>query len=120
MKIDGTESHVRLPDNTASVGDRVQFLRRRCTGTGKLVRCPEQPIGDGQIVQLLNSRYSVVRICCGVPFEEGDAVERVDASSTRYFDSSQDCPVAPDADEVGRLTARAINPLRSPDEGSFR
>jgi len=107
MKIDGTEAHVRLPENTASVGDRVQFLRRRCIGTGKLMRCPDEPIGEGQIVQLLNSRYSVVRVRCGVLFDEGDAVEKVAATSTRYIDSGQDCTVPRDeGDVIEKFAAR--------------
>lgn len=117
MKIDGTEAHVRLPENTASVGDRVQFLRRQCSGAGKLKRCRDEPTGEGQIVQLLNSRYSVVRVRCGVPFDEGDAVEKVNARSTRHIDSRQDRTFAPDGeDPFGKFAARASQPFRPPSE----
>lgn len=77
MKIDGTEAHIRMPDNAVAAGDRVQFLRQRCSGTGKLTRCLDEPTGEGEVVQLLNAHYAVVRVRCGVEFDEGDRVARL-------------------------------------------
>ncbi len=77
MKIDGTEAHIRMPDNTVALGDRVRFLRQQCTGVGKITRCRDESTGEGEIVQVLNARYSVVRIRCGVLFDEGDIVEKL-------------------------------------------
>ncbi|SRR6266404_2436127 len=77
MKIDGTEAHIRTSDNAVAVGDRVQFLRQRCTSDGKLTRCRDEPTGEAEVVQLLNAHYSVVRVRCGVVFDEGDRVERL-------------------------------------------
>ena len=77
MKIDGTEAHIRMPDNAVASGDRVRFLRQQCRGVGKITRCREEPTGEGEIVQVLNARYSVVRILWGVHVDEGDVVERL-------------------------------------------
>ena len=77
MKIDGTEAHIRMTDNAVSVGDRVQFLRQRCTGSGKVTRCHDEPTGEAEVVKLLNAHYSVVRARGGVVFDEGDRVERL-------------------------------------------
>jgi len=78
MKIDGTEAHIRMSDNAVAVGDRVQFLRQRCTGNGKVTRCRDEPTGEAEVVKLLNAHYSVVRVRCGVVFDEGDRVGRLD------------------------------------------
>ena len=77
MKIDGTEAHIRMSDNAVAVGDRVQFLRQRCTGSGKVTRCHDEPTGEAEVVKLLNTHYSVVRARGGVVFDEGDRVERL-------------------------------------------
>jgi hypothetical protein len=77
MKIDGTEAHIRMADNAVAVGDRVQFLRQRCTGSGKVTRCRDEPIGEAEVVKLLNAHYSVVRARGDVIFNEGDSVERL-------------------------------------------
>jgi len=77
MKVDGTEAHIRMSDNAVAVGDRVQFLRQRCTGGGKLTRCHDEATGEGEVVKLLNAHYSVVRVRGGVLFDEGDRVERL-------------------------------------------
>jgi hypothetical protein len=77
MKIDGTEAHIRMSDNAVAIGDRVQFLRQRCTGGGKLTRCRDEATGDAEVVKLLNAHYSVVRVRGGVVFDDGDRVEKL-------------------------------------------
>jgi len=66
-----------MSDNAVAVGDRVQFLRQRCTGSGKVTRCHDEPTGEAEVVKLLNTHYSVVRARGGVVFDEGDRVERL-------------------------------------------
>ena len=79
MKIDSATSHLRMPENSVRVGDQLRFMRKRCNGSGKLIHCDDSLVGEGTIAELLNSRYSVVRVG-NAEVEEGDAVEDLDAT----------------------------------------
>lgn len=80
MKIDSAVSHLRMPENSVRVGDQVRFMRKRCSGSGKLIHCDEVLVGEGTIAELLNSHYSVVRVG-RAEVEEGHTVEDVDATA---------------------------------------
>ena len=75
MKIDETEAHVCLGKDEVKVGDSVHLFHNDCTG-GKASQCRRVAIADGQVVQLLNEHYSLVRFPAGTAFAEGDTIER--------------------------------------------
>jgi hypothetical protein len=78
MKLSGTEAHVGMGAKDVSVGDHVELYRHACTGTGKPSErsCKRQEVGHGEVVQILNDDYSLVRFDSGVSFSEGDTVEK--------------------------------------------
>jgi hypothetical protein len=81
MKISETQAHVCMGDKEVAAGDRVQLVRNDCTAAGGKVplseRCKRVVVGQGQVTQVINEHYSVVDFPIGVPFKEGDSIEKV-------------------------------------------
>ena len=79
MKINASDAHVCLGQGEVAAGDQVTLFHNVCTTGDKvtpLERCHREAVGKGQVVEVLNSHYSVVRFPAGTTFQEGDTVER--------------------------------------------
>jgi hypothetical protein len=81
MKTSEDEAHVCLGDNEVKAGDKVSLFKNVCTGKGGKATegggvCEKKYLGDGEITQLLNQHYSVMKVAKGVTFDEGTIVER--------------------------------------------
>lgn len=84
MRVNNSDAHVCLGEGEVAVGDTVNLIHHDCAtkGTEKPWvgaagdRCRRQVVGTGQVVEVLNSHYSVVRFKGGVAFAEGDTIEK--------------------------------------------
>ncbi|MBS1985395.1 MAG: hypothetical protein JST16_14615 [Bdellovibrionales bacterium] len=83
MKVSDTDAHVSMGAGEVSVGDHVQLYRNVCSqkhsgsrGNGVIEVCKKQNIGHGEIIQLINESYSVIRVPAEIEFKEGDLVEK--------------------------------------------
>jgi hypothetical protein len=81
MKVSDTDAHVCLGDREVNVGEPVRLYRNVCTDkaqakeAGLPAHCRKEAIAKGEVTQLLNEHYSVVRFPAGTAFSEGDTVE---------------------------------------------
>jgi hypothetical protein len=81
MKVSDTDAHVCLGDHEVNVGEPVRLYRNICTDkaqtkdAGLPAHCRKEAIAKGEVTQLLNEHYSVVRFPAGTNFAEGDTVE---------------------------------------------
>lgn len=82
MLVDAREAHVCMGEGEVRPGDAVRLIRHKCVdshldnGLPAPPRCTREVVGGGEVVQVLNEHYSVVRFAPGVVFAEGDTVER--------------------------------------------
>ena len=76
MKASDTDAHVCLGRGEIAVGDHVHLLHNDCSRASKLIQCQRVPVADGEVVQLFNDHYSLVRFPAGTAFAEGDTIER--------------------------------------------
>jgi hypothetical protein len=80
MKASDDEAHVCLGNDEVKLGDKVNFFKNVCTARGKAAdsaaACEKKFLGQGEITELLNQHYSVVKVAKGVSFEEGNIVEK--------------------------------------------
>ena len=80
MKTSEDEAHVCLGDNEVKAGDKVSLFKNVCTAKGKATEgngaCEKRFLGEGEITQLLNQHYSVMKVAKGVTFDEGTIVEK--------------------------------------------
>ena len=80
MKMNATDAHVCLGEGEVQVGDKVDLIHHVCEPlSGKSAaseRCKPQLVSTGQVVEVLNSHYSLVRFPSGVTLNEGDTVEK--------------------------------------------
>ena len=81
MKVSETEAHVCLGEGQVKTGDKVAFLVNQCSGgsgkTGTGRDCQLIKVGEGQVRQLLNNHYSIVKADAGVKLDEGTLVEKL-------------------------------------------
>lgn len=84
MKVNDTQAHVCMGDKEVAMGDRVDLVRHECATSGGSARsgvssdrCKRVVVGQGQVTQVLNEHYSIVDFPAGVPFKEGDSIEKV-------------------------------------------
>lgn len=71
MKTAPGEAHVCLGNGEVAVGDKVAIFQNVCQGK----TCTKTKVGEGQVTEILNDHYSVVK-ASGVSLEEGYIVER--------------------------------------------
>ena len=84
MRVSDSDAHVCLGQGEVAVGDTVNLVHHDCnkpTSDKAWVgaagdRCQRKVVGKGQVVEVLNSHYSIVRFPSGVAFTEGDTVEK--------------------------------------------
>lgn len=81
MRVNATDAHVCLGNDEVRIGDRVDLVHHVCEPLGGKAalaseRCKPQLAGAGEVVEVLNTHYSVVRFPAGVTFSEGDTVEK--------------------------------------------
>lgn len=84
MKITDTDAHVGVGQDEVKVGDHVELYRNVCTGTnsggrgdgGGTRSCKKESTGHGEVTQILNPDYSVVKFPKGTEFSEGDMIEK--------------------------------------------
>lgn len=84
MKVGENEAHVGMGKIDVSVGDHVELYRNVCTGSASSGReggggdrtCRKEPTGHGEVTQVLNEDYSVVKFPSGTKFAEGDTLEK--------------------------------------------
>ena len=81
MKISDNEAHVGMGEGEVSTGDHVQLYHNICTGrvgkNGDGTRsCKKESSGHGEVTQVINSDYSVVKFPAGTTFSEGDTLEK--------------------------------------------
>lgn len=78
MKINEREAHVCMNHDEVKVGDKVTLYRNHCSAKGKSSDgfCQKQKLGTGEVTQILNDHYSLVRFQEGVKFDEGSFVEK--------------------------------------------
>ncbi len=83
MKISENEAHVGMGQNDVNVGDHIELYRNVCTGSsrgkdggGGERACKKEPAGHGEVTQVLNEDYSVVKFPDGTRFGEGDTLEK--------------------------------------------
>lgn len=70
MKTAPGEAHVCLGKGEVAVGDKVVIFKNHCQGK----TCVKTKVGEGQVIEILNDHYSVVK-ADGVAIEEGYIVE---------------------------------------------
>jgi hypothetical protein len=83
MKVSDQEGYVCLGENEVKQGDKVALFRSDCTPVGTSNRaaspygpaCKKIKVGEGEITQLLNEHYSVVKTSPSVALQEGLIVE---------------------------------------------
>jgi hypothetical protein len=82
MKVNDQEGYVWLNENEAKVGDKVALFKSDCStsGTSRITSadaiCRRVRIGDGEITQLINDHYSVIKTNPNVSVQEGMIVEK--------------------------------------------
>ena len=82
MKLNDSEAHVAMGQKELNVGDHIQLYHNVCTGTGggragtSNRTCKKEFTGHGEVTQLLNDDYSVVKFPQGTSFSEGDTIEK--------------------------------------------
>lgn len=79
MKISDNEAHVCLGNDEVKVGDKVDLIRNQCVNSGKRGdgnSCKMITLGEGEVTEVLNEHYSVVKVNPGVKFEEGTLVQK--------------------------------------------
>ena len=84
MKIDDKQAHICLGKGEVAVGDKITLSRNMCDDSprvhvksagGQTRSCRLEAIGEGEVTEVLNNRYSVAKISADCPFEEEDLVE---------------------------------------------
>lgn len=81
MKVSDEEAHVGIGKNEVKPGDHLQLYNNVCTGGGGKDRagdriCRKVSQGHGEVVEVLNDDYSVVKFPPGTKFTEGDTLEK--------------------------------------------
>ena len=80
MKVSDNEAHVCLGDNEVKIGDKVTLYKSECSGSNAKFSggrvCQKVNIGAGQVTQVLNEHYSVIKVEPDVKFQEGTIVEK--------------------------------------------
>lgn len=78
MKLSGNEAHVGIGSKEVTVGDHVELYRNQCQGGGErsASRCKKISLGHGEVTEILNEDYTVVRFSEGTQFSEGDMIEK--------------------------------------------
>lgn len=82
MKISDQEAHVGIGADELAVGDHVELYHNECQSyplgeKGRSARsCKKVPYGHGEVIELLNKDYSVVKFPAGTKFSEGDTIEK--------------------------------------------
>jgi hypothetical protein len=84
MRVNNSDAHVCLGEGEVAVGDTVNLIHHDCATKNNEKpwvgaagdRCRRQVVGTGQVVEVLNSHYSIVRFKGGVAFVEGDTIEK--------------------------------------------
>ena len=84
MKTGDETAHICLGHNDVAVGDKINFLKNDCEGSGiggghdsgAVKECEMKEIGTGTVSRLLNSHYSVVKTDGSFKLTEGTLVQR--------------------------------------------
>jgi hypothetical protein len=84
MKISDEEAHVVLGSHEVKPGDQISLYQNKCRrplggvhqGVHNDPVCEKVKIGGGEVLQVINENYSVIRVSPGVKFEEGTVVEK--------------------------------------------
>ena len=85
MKINDEEAHVCMGEGEVKPGDAVALYENVCTAPRGPNRigdgissggCTKKRLGEGRIVSILNSHYSLMKANPGSTFKEGTIVER--------------------------------------------
>jgi hypothetical protein len=76
MKTSDTEAHVCLGRGEVAVGDHVHLFHNDCSTGSKPGQCRRVLVADGEVEQLFDDHYSMVRFPAGTAFVEGDTIER--------------------------------------------
>lgn len=84
MKTSGDEAHVGFGSTDVNVGDHVELYHNECTretvgkngGGGGTRSCTKVGTGHGEVTQIINGDYSLVKFAPGTKFTEGDTVEK--------------------------------------------
>ena len=82
MKTSSNEAHASLGSDEVEVGDHVDLYKNNCPppfaprgGQGPR-KCTKEGKGHGEIIEVINENYSVVRFSDEVQFKEGDVLEK--------------------------------------------
>lgn len=78
MKVNSDEAHVGIGSREVSVGDHVELYRNICKATHATgpQGCQKKSFGHGEVTELLNEDYAVVKFPAGTDFKEGDTIEK--------------------------------------------
>ena len=80
MKMSEDEAHVALGAGEVQVGDHVELYHHQCAPIGAIKtgirECKKVEAGHGNVTQVLNPDYSIVKFPQGTKFAEGDTVEK--------------------------------------------
>jgi hypothetical protein len=84
MKINDQEGHVSLGRSEVEVGDRVALYDNECSSSSHTTYssvyeppCKKVKLGEGQITQVLNENYSVLKADAGTILKEGTIAEKI-------------------------------------------
>lgn len=84
MKVSDIDAHVCLGQDEVKKGEPIRLYKNVCAdrvggvpkvGSIPVQSCKKELAGEGQVAEVLNSHYSVVRFPQGTQFQEGDTVE---------------------------------------------
>lgn len=82
MKVGEEEAHVGIGSDELAVGDHVELYHNECQSSpvGERARsvskCKKVSYGHGEVTEIINNDYSVVKFPSGTKFTEGDTVEK--------------------------------------------
>jgi hypothetical protein len=78
MKVDEQNAHVGMGGGELKVGDHVELFKNVCSVRGRHSGrvCEKVASGHGEVLEILNEDYSVIRFPAETHFAEGDTVEK--------------------------------------------
>jgi hypothetical protein len=83
MRTSDSEAHVALGSGEVKVGDHVELYHNECTragggekGSGGPRSCKKISTGHGEVTELFDADYSLVKFPEGTKFAEGDTIEK--------------------------------------------
>jgi hypothetical protein len=77
MKVDENTAHVGVGQNEVSVGDHVELYSNRCRNKKTEPQfCEKISKGHGTVTSIISADYVTVKFDSGVPFQEGDFIEK--------------------------------------------